>query len=178
VRRRFKFRSNDFAQERDGMSVKDNFTDEEWKTLLRVPMLAGYAVAGAAPSKQDDFVREMAALAEAVSEGERRASKDSLLGSVVADIIANAEDGQRGQTEKLSADDVRARALDACRAAAGVLKTKASPEGSYEYKRWVLVVAERVASAAKEGGLFGFGGEQVSGGEVATINELGEAIEI
>lgn len=160
------------------MGVKDNFTAEEWKTLLKAPMLAGYAVAGAAPSKQDDFVREMAALAGGIAEGERRAAKDSLLGSVVADIIADAEDGNRGTTEKLSADEIKVRALDACRAAAQALKTKAGPEESYEYKRWVLVVAERVASAAKEGGLFGFGGEQVSGGEVATINELGEAIEI
>jgi hypothetical protein len=41
-----------------------------------------------------------------------------------------------------------------------------------------LVVAEKVAAAAKEGGLLGFGGEQISGGEIATINEIGEAINI
>lgn len=159
------------------MSVKDNFTADEWKSLLRAPMLAGYAVAGSAPSRQEDFVKEMAALADGLAEGER-AAKDSLLGAVVADIIANAEDGARGQTEKVSAADVRGRALEACRGVAGLLKAKASPDEAYAYKRWVLVVAERVASAAKEGGLFGFGGEQVSGAEVATINEIGEAIEI
>lgn len=118
-------------------------------------MLAGYAVAGSAPSRQEDFVRETAALAD-----------------------ADAEDGRRGQTEKVSLQDVRDRALKTCRAVAGVLKTKAMPEEAYEYKRWVLVVAEKVASAAKEGGLFGFGGEQVGGEEVTTINEIGEAIEI
>jgi hypothetical protein len=160
------------------MSVKDNFTADEWKSLLRAPMLAGYAVAGAAPSKQDDFVREMAALADGIAEGERRAAKDSLLGAVVADIIANAGDEHRGPTEKLSLGEVRGRALDACRAAAEVLKTKAGAEEAYEYKRWILVVAERVAAAAKEGGLFGFGGEQIGGAEVATINEIGEAIQI
>ena len=159
------------------MGVKDSFTAEEWKGLLSAPMLAGYAVAGAAPSRQDDFVREITALADAVAEGER-ASKDSLLGAVIADIIADAGDERRGQTEKLSLEDVRGRALEACRAVAAVLKTKAAPEEAYEYKRWVLVVAERVASAAKEGGLFGFGREQVSGAEVATINEIGAAIEI
>jgi hypothetical protein len=160
------------------MGVKDNFTAEEWRSLLRAPMLAGYSVAGAAPSKRDDFVREMAALADALAEGERRGSQDSLVGAVVADIIANAEDGQRGQTEKVSAAEVRGRALETCRAVAAVLRTKAAPEEAYEYKRWVLVVAERVASAAKEGGLFGYGGGQVSGDEVATINEVGEALEI
>src|SRR5687768_13163097 len=158
------------------MSVKDNFTPEEWKSLLRAPMLAGYAVAGAAPSKQEDFVREMAAVAEGIVEGEGRAAKGSLLGTVVADIIANAEDEQRGQTEKLSVEETRNRALETCRAVAGMLESKVSPEEAYEYKRWVLVLAERVAAAAKEGGLFGFGGEQVSGSEVATINDIGEAL--
>jgi hypothetical protein len=160
------------------MSVKDKFTPEEWKNLLKAPMLCAYAVAGAAPSKQDDFVREMAAVAEGVVEGEHRASKDSLLGAVIADIIANAEDESRGPTEKLSLEEVKVKALDTCRAAAASLATKVSAEEAYEYKRWVLVVAEKVASAAKEGGLFGFGGEQISGSEVATINEIGEAISI
>ena len=160
------------------MSVKDKFTPEEWKSLLKAPMLAGYAVAGSAPSKQDDFIREMAAVADGIVEGERSAPKDSLLGAVVAEIIANAEDEQRGQTEKLSLDEIRSRALDTCRAAAAAAEAKASPEEAYEYKRWVLVVAEKVAAAAKEGGLFGFGGEQVSGSEIATINEIGEAINI
>lgn len=160
------------------MSVKDKFTPDEWKGLLKAPMLAGYAVAGAAPSKQEDFVREMAAVAEGVIEGEHRASKDSLLGAVIADIVANAEDERRGQTEKLSPDEVKGRALETCRAVAAVLETKVSPEEAYEYKRWVLVVAEKVAAAAKEGGVFGFGGEQISGGEIATINEIGEALSV
>jgi hypothetical protein len=160
------------------MSVKDNFTREEWAGLLRTPMLAAYAVAGSAPSKQAEFVREMAAVADGVVEGEQSAAKDSVLGAVIADIYANAEDEQRGQTEKLSPGEVKARALDACRAAAAALDTKASAEEAYQYKRWILVVAEKVASAAKEGGVFGFGGEQVSGSEVATINEIGEAINI
>ncbi len=160
------------------MSVKDKFTPEEWKELLKAPMLAAYAVAGSAPSKQDDFIREMAAVADGVVEGESRAPKDSLLGAVIADIVANAEDEHRGQTEKLSLEDVRARALATCRSAAAAVETKASSEEAYEYKRWVLVVAEKVAAAAKEGGLFGFGGEQVSGAEIATINEIGEALNV
>lgn len=160
------------------MSVKDKFTTEEWNGLLKAPMLVSYAVAGAAPSKQEEFVREMAAVAEGIIEGEHRAAKDSLLGAVVADIVANAEDERRGQTEKLSLDEVKGRALDTCRTVAAMLETKVSPEEAYEYKRWVLVVAEKVAAAAKEGGIFGFGGEQISGSEIAIINEIGEALSI
>lgn len=160
------------------MSVRDNFTSEEWKSLLKAPMLAAYAVAGAAPSRQEDFVREMAGVAEAVIEVEHSVAKGSVLAEVINDIVANAEDDRLSATEKLSPDEVRVRALDNCRAVADALETKVSPEEAYEYKRWVLVVAEKVAQAAKEGGVFGFGGEQVSGSEVATINEIGEAIRI
>ena len=160
------------------MSVKDKFTPDEWKSLLAAPMLAAYAVAGAAPSGQEEFVREMAAVGEGVAEGERRAAEGSLLGAVLADIVANAEDERRGETEKVPVGEVKGRALDACRAAAAALGAKADAAEAYEYKRWVLVVAEKVAAAAKEGGLFGLGGEQVSGGEIATINEIGEALGI
>jgi hypothetical protein len=160
------------------MSAKDKFTPDEWKGLLKAPMLAAYAVAGAAPSKQEDFVREMAAVAEGVFEGEQRAAQGSLLREVIADIVANAEDDVRSQTEKLALDEVKARALTICREAASALEAKVSAEEAYEYKRWVLVVAKKVAEAAKEGGFFGFGGEQISGSEMATINEIGEAINI
>jgi hypothetical protein len=160
------------------LSVKDKFTPDEWKSLLKAPMLAAYAVAGVAPSKQENFVREMAAVADGIVEGKQRAAQGSLLGAVIADIVANAEDGQRGQTEKVSPAEVKSRAIDTCRAVAAALEAKASADEAYEYKRWVLVVAEKVAAAAKEGGIFGFGGEQISGSEIATINEIGEAISI
>lgn len=158
------------------MSVKDNFTTEEWKTLLQAPMLVSYAIAGADPSGQDGFVQEMSAVADAITEGGQRATKDSLLSAVVADILANADDEQRGQTEKLAVGEVKARALENCRAVAALLQTKASAEEASEYKRWIIGVAYKVASAAKEGGVFGFGGTQISGSEVNIINEIGEAI--
>ncbi|HEX8846418.1 MAG TPA: hypothetical protein VF791_17355 [Pyrinomonadaceae bacterium] len=160
------------------MSVKEQFTQAEWNSLLRAPMLAGYAVAGSDPSGKKDFIQEMSAVADAIIEGGQGTAKDSLLGSVVADIVANAEDDQRGQTEKLSTSEVKERALENCRAVARLLQAKASPEEASEYKRWIISVAHRVASAAKEGGILGFGGKQVSGSEVEIINEIGEAIEV
>lgn len=160
------------------MSVKDKFTNEEWKSLLKAPMLAGYAVAGSAMSKQEDFVREMGAIAEGIIEAEHTAAKDSLLDAVITDILANADDEVRGQTEKLSPDEVKAKALDTCRAVAAALGAKVSPEEAYEYKRWILVVTEKVAATAKEGGILGFGGEQISFNEVTMINEIGEALSI
>ena len=158
------------------MGVKDNFTAEEWRALLRAPMLVSYAVSGAAPSDEEGYIREMAAVADAIFEGGERAAQGSLLGEVVAQIVANAEDNQRGQTEKISVGDTRERALTNCREVAGLLRAKASAGEAEDYKRWLLAVAQTVASAAKEGGLFGFGGSQVSKTEVTTINEIAGAL--
>jgi hypothetical protein len=159
------------------MAAKDGFTAEEWESLLRAPMLASYAVAGAAPSRHEDFVREMAAVADAVLDGGRRAG-GALLREVVTDIVADADDGRRGPTETISGGEIRGRALENCRAVAGLLRAKADPQEADEYKRWVIKVAHSVAAAAKEGGVFGFGGEQISAGEVTAINEIGEALDV
>jgi hypothetical protein len=158
------------------MGVKDNFTAEEWRALLKAPMLVSYAVAGAAPSDEDGYIQEMSAVADAIADSEQRAAKDSLISEVVAQIIANAEDNERGPTEKISVGDVKKRALANCREVASLLQTKASAEEADDYKRWLLGVAGRVASAAKEGGIFGFGGAQVSKSEVVTINEIAAAL--
>jgi hypothetical protein len=158
------------------MGVKDNFTAEEWKTLLRAPMLVSYAVAGAAPSDEDGYIQEMKAVADAISESEERASKDSLISEIVAQIISNAEDDEHGATEKISVGDVKGRALSNCVEVAALLQAKVSPHEAEDYKRWLVAVAGRVAAAAKEGGFFGFGGTQVSPGEVATINEIASAL--
>ncbi len=158
------------------MGVKENFTTEEWRALLKAPMLVSYAVAGAAPSDEDGYIQEMSAVADAISESEERAAKGSLISEVVANIIANAEDSARGQTEKISVSDVKERALANCREVAALLQAKTSAEEAGDYKRWLVGVAQRVASAAKEGGIFGFGGSQVSKTEVATINEIAAAL--
>jgi hypothetical protein len=41
-----------------------------------------------------------------------------------------------------------------------------------EFKRWLVTVAHRVAEAANEGGLFGFGGERVSEAEKSVIRQI------
>jgi hypothetical protein len=158
------------------MGIKEKFTTEEWRALLKAPMLVSYAIAGSAPSDEEGFIQEMSAVADAIFEGGEAASKDSLVSEVVANIVANAEDNERGQTEKISVGDTKERALANCREVATLLQTKASPGDADDYKRWLLAVAQRVASAAKEGGIFGFGGSQVSKSEVATINEIAAAL--
>jgi hypothetical protein len=161
---------------RESVGSKEKFTPEEWRSLLKAPMLVSYAVAGAAPSDEKGYIQEMSAVADGIIEGGQATAKDSLLGEVVANLVANAEDEHRGQTEKISVSEVKERALVNCREVAALLQSKVSAEEADEYKRWLVAVARRVAAAAKEGGFFGFGGAQVSQSEVATINDIASAL--
>ena len=75
-----------------------------------------------------------------------------------------------------NAEKLRALVIDDTRAAAAVLANKASPSEAAEYKQWALSIAEKVASAATEGGFLGFGGERVSAAEKALIAEVRTAL--
>ncbi len=56
--------------------------------------------------------------------------------------------------------------------AVGLAESKATPEEVDAYKRFVMTVAQAAASAHKEGGFLGIGGEQVSEKERAALDEL------
>ena len=55
---------------------------------------------------------------------------------------------------------------------------KATPEEVEAYKRFVLKLAETVAEAHREGGLMGIGGEQVSEGERAALDEIAATLQV
>jgi hypothetical protein len=56
--------------------------------------------------------------------------------------------------------------------ALALVKSKGTPEEAAAYSKMMAGVAERVANSAKEGTFFGFGGERVSAGEKAFLDEL------
>ncbi len=45
-----------------------------------------------------------------------------------------------------------------------------------EFKKWLLTVGRRVAEAANEGGIFGFGGERVSDAEKNVLRQIAFAL--
>ena len=63
-----------------------------------------------------------------------------------------------------------------CKDVSRILESKASEQDRMEYKQWAMSLAEQVAMAAKEGGFLGFGGQQISPGEVQMIADIAEAI--
>jgi len=63
-----------------------------------------------------------------------------------------------------------------CRDVSRILDSKASAQDGLEYKQWAMSLAEQVAMAAKEGSFLGFGGQQISPGEVQMIADIADAI--
>jgi len=57
------------------------------------------------------------------------------------------------------------------------LDAHGSPEDLLHYAEFVLSTANRVAGAAREGDLFGVGGELISGGERSFIERIESAVQ-
>jgi hypothetical protein len=57
-----------------------------------------------------------------------------------------------------------------------LVNRKVGSEEADEFKRWLVSVAERVAEASNEGGIFGFGGERVSDAEKNALRQIAFAL--
>jgi hypothetical protein len=53
-----------------------------------------------------------------------------------------------------------------------------APGDAQAYKSWLRAISQRVAEAASEGGLFGFGGVKVSDAEKATLAEISTSLKL
>lgn len=160
------------------MSIKENFTPEEWKLLLKAPLMVSYSIMGASPGSKKDFENEMKAVADAIVYSSEKASSNSLVGSVANEIRANAMDESVGAKETIAASEIKGRTLEICRQLVPILQAKTDNDEAESYKRWLLAVAQQVAEASKEGGFMGFGGALVSDSERATLDEITMALEI
>ena len=69
-------------------------------------------------------------------------------------------------------ENLKTAVLGKVREALALLGTKASPEELAAYKQMIAKVAEETANASKEGGFLGFGGERVSAGEQAFLDQV------
>jgi hypothetical protein len=66
--------------------------------------------------------------------------------------------------------------LEELRGVNELVTAKATPEEAEAFRRWLLVVAQAAADAAKEGGFMGFGAEQVSAGEKQMLEQVRAAL--
>lgn len=144
------------------MTTKSEFNAEEWDGVAQAPALAALMVMLAA---RGGAIRESIALGKAYNEA-RGDARSELVREVVSSP-PRLDPGSMGRPEQL-ASQLPQRIDDAVR----IVDQKATPEEAGDYRDFVLRVADVVAHAAKEGGVLGIGGKEVSDEEQAVLDEL------
>ena len=160
------------------MLTKTDFTAEEWNVIRRAPFMAGLVVVAASPSGPFGVVKEMFAVGKTLADVKLHGASSDLVKAVVADL-ETAEGRQQSTPAELQGktpDQVRTAALDACRQAAAVVEKKAKPDEAQAFTQWLVSVGQKVAEAAKEGGVLGFGGTRVSEQETSALKDLTAAL--
>src|SRR5215216_1814385 len=162
------------------MAKKTDFTSEEWQQILSMPQVVSLYLALASPSNPLGLAQEMIASTKGIVEALKSSSGNELIDAVAADIREKAEKRERMEPPLKTSNDpneMKAQCLQACRDVAALLSQKA-PGDAQAYKQWVYQAAQNSASAAKEGGVFGIGGERVSEAESAALKDIAAALDI
>ena len=164
------------------MANNDSFTPEEWSKILESVTLSGVAVTAADPSGLIGVLKESFASASAVMSAKASPGASELVQSVVTEF--ESSDGRSKMREALkkrlagaSQTDVSKRAVDALREVSAILDAK-TPQEAAAFKMWLGAISSKVAEAANEGSFLGFGGEQVSAKEKATLDDIAKALGI
>jgi hypothetical protein len=150
------------------MTSKADFNAEEWTTVVEGPL---YAATGVISADRGGALRESLALGR-VYQAARGAHGDSAL----LDELVKSPPSIEADRVREAGGNVAAVVPERLREAIGILEAKATPEEVDAYKRFVMTVAQAVASAHKEGGFLGIGGKQVSDAENRALDEISTAL--
>ena len=164
------------------MAGKADFTPDEWAKVLTAPMLAGMAMTLAEPTGLFGILKEGMASGRALLEARNDPGASALSKAVAADMETSegrtaAREALQSELSSKSPAEIKQRAISTLAEVAAILDAKA-PQDAAGFKDWLLHIAERVAEASTTGGLFGFGGVEVTEAEKTTIAEIAAALKI
>jgi hypothetical protein len=143
------------------MTTKAAFSPEEWKTVLEGPPTAGLIVITAA---RGGMFRETIAMSKAYAEARAEHGESELLDEIVA------AKPQVDHTRYHSPEELRDHGLKQLRDAVALVDSKADTQERDDYRRFVLTVANKVATAHREGG------QAVSPAEAEAIEQITAAL--
>jgi hypothetical protein len=157
------------------MTTKADFTEEEWATLVRAPMVAGMAITIADPGGPIEVVKETSAVVKFTAGPS--SERDDLVGELAREMrgIAEQRHNPMGDFKPRGADAAKEIVGEIARANE-IVSAKGTPEEAEAFRTWILECAQRAADAAKEGGFMGFHAERVSQGEKDMLAQLGSAM--
>ena len=158
------------------MTTRSDYTEEEWRRLVRAPLVAGLAISLADPGGPIEATREVVASLRAMQSPP---ADGQLLREIAGEVQsltqrrANPLDDFRIQPGAMAGQQV----LDELAEVDRILRTKADAAEAEAFGRWLVAAAQAAADAAKEGGFLGFGAEQVSAGEQAMLDRIREIVQ-
>lgn len=148
-----------------------NFSEHQWQRLVEAGPQIALAVAASSGSSAQS-VAELDAFLRLVDETADEAQEAGLLGRLAADTRAKLAAGMlRGNT-----DDAIPDGIHAAREAGAILAVQADEHESRVLRQWLLQVAHTVAGAARDGGVLGIGGQDVSQVERETMAEIADGL--
>lgn len=160
------------------MTEKSAFTADEWKALREAPQLISLAVATAGASGLFGTMKEAFSSSAALIEAMK--SENPVLRAISSrEEISEAQQSLRELASQVKSADfqqtkerIASRSLETLRSALDALQRKGTSADYDAYASFTKALAKRVAEAAKEGSFLGFGGERVSEGERAMLDQL------
>ena len=154
------------------------FTDGEWGLLVGLPQSVLTAASAAAPDGNRKTRAENAAGLDKISDG--RGSASPLVAAVANELVTRVGDPELGEElpviEPSDPIGYAGDVLDRAAKAAELLNGRASDGDAGAYKHWLVEIAETVVGAASTGGVFGFGGDQVTETERRFRDELSKVL--
>ena len=141
------------------MTGKADFTQQEWELVLEGPPSAGMIVVTA---QRGGTIRETLAIAKTYVEARQQHGESELLDEIVA---AKPE---LDHTRYHSVAQLKQHGLQHLRDAVELLERKATPGELDGYRRFVLTLADKVASAHREGGASVGDAERAAIAEIST----------
>ena len=161
------------------MTIKADFTDDEWTRIKRAPFVAGMAISLADPGGPIEAFKETSATLKSVLAVADGGERGPFVGEIAGDVKEAAQQHHQnplGGFKPAKASTAGVEIIDELRAVNRSVTEKASPEEAEAFRAWLLDVAQAAADAAKEGGFMGFHAERVSEGEQRMLDSLREAL--
>jgi hypothetical protein len=150
------------------VTKKADFNAEEWTTVVNGPVYAGMRVISA---DRGGTLRETIAMSRVYQEARAHHGESELLDELVKSPPSIDPDRLREV-----GGDIATVASQQVRQGVEILEAKATPAEVDAYKKFVMTVAQAVASAHKEGGFLGIGGKPISDAENQALDEVSKAL--
>ncbi len=155
------------------------YTADERRKLTRAPIAAGALVMAADLSNKGGLKKETEALRATLLEQTETLPVTSLVANLYGDDgLSEAEIAEiKTSLQSMGVGEVHDAFVSLC-AEANQLAARVGTEDGTTYRDTLMLVAQNVAEAVKEGGFMGMGGERVSEAEQQALDELATALGI